>query len=74
MFLTTEQVQKLTGYDLAAYQSSWLKEHGIVHMLNAKNEILVTEEQIKSMFMPPNQKKSSRTKPDEEALRKELGI
>lgn len=42
MLLTPDEVERLTGYKLGAYQSRWLTREHIRHYRNARGEVVVT--------------------------------
>ena len=40
--LSKAEVEELTGYKLAKYQSRWLSENGITHFTNAEGVVKIT--------------------------------
>ena len=46
MFLTDEDVQRLTGYERTTKQVEWLRANRILHYTNAHNKVIVTADAV----------------------------
>jgi hypothetical protein len=46
MFLTDDELYKLTGYKYSACQIKWLKANGIMHKVNRKGHPVVTRRAV----------------------------
>jgi hypothetical protein len=73
MFLDDEELTKLTGYKRKSSQIDWLRKNGIKHLVNGLGEPLVTQKQLDEILCS-GKTKSHRTEPDEQALKKLLGL
>jgi hypothetical protein len=74
MFLTIEDIERLTGYKVYANQAQWLRTHGIKHMQNRYGQPLVTQKQIEEILESAPEKAKQRIQPDEAALKKSMGL
>jgi arsenate reductase-like glutaredoxin family protein len=75
MFLTTDDIERLTGYIAHKKQARWLREHGIKHMVNRYGQPLVTQKQIEDILeTTPSAKIKQRIAPNEAALKQIMGL
>lgn len=68
MFLTAQQLERLTGYVRPSDQARWLSERGWRHDLNAKGEVVVHEGEAERKLCSSAGKEWRRTEPDLKAL------
>lgn len=50
MFLTNKQLETLTGYRAAAWQSKWLTQRGVRHTRNGAGKVVVLESAVQAMY------------------------
>lgn len=74
MFLTKEEMQRLTGYIVHKKQVDWLRKHGIRCMTNRYGQPLVTEKQIEEMLGVGMQRAKARIEPDADALKRAMRL
>jgi hypothetical protein len=76
MFLTKEGLQQLTGYKRNKEQKEWLKSKGYIFDENGRGELLIHVEYINQRLLGKSFKAGGtiRREPDEEALKKDLGL
>ena len=75
MFLTTDDIERLTGYKVHAKQVNWLRKHGIKCMQNRYGQPLVTQKQIEDILeITVTTKTKHRIAPNEDALKQMMGV
>jgi hypothetical protein len=68
MFLTSQQLERLTGYVRPSDQARWLKERNWRHDFNSKGEVVVHELEAERKLCTSGAKDRRRTTPDLKAL------
>lgn len=48
--LSPQEIEKLTGFRQPARQESWMREHGINCLRNARNEIIVLRSSVHELL------------------------
>jgi hypothetical protein len=68
VFLTSQQLERLTGHVRPSAQARWLTERGWRHDFNAKGEVVVHELEAERKLCSGGAKDRRRTEPDLKAL------
>lgn len=68
MFLTADELERLTGYERPSAQAKWLSERGWRYDFNAKGEIVVHALEAERKLCSGGTKERPRTTPDLKAL------
>ncbi len=68
MFLSHDELERLTGHVRPSAQARWLNERGWRYDLNAKGEVVVHELEAQRKLCSSGSKERRRTEPDLKAL------
>lgn len=74
MFLTSEEIIELTGYKQKTSQIKWLRENGVRFLLGGDDRPKILASQIEQLIGPFLNKTKRKAEPNEDALRKFMGI
>jgi hypothetical protein len=70
MFLTDQELKKITGFKYSKYQSQWLSKHGLPFTFNGKGELnVLVSDYVKKFGLKDARIKSKEQEPEFEAIR-----